>query len=148
MVENLTFRKATLSDLDSVIDITLNDGGARSLTRAEVIKYLNAGDYYLIASLSDLDVGVAKCGRVSSEEFELYVISVRLSHQRQGIGRALVEKSIETARQESAAKLILHVRTHNEKAIAFYKALGFEIAGEVRDLYGPDMVHYKMFLRI
>jgi RimJ/RimL family protein N-acetyltransferase len=50
---------------------------------------------------------------------------VALDWRGRGIGSALVEASIEWARERGLHKLSLSVFTHNEAAIALYRKLGF-----------------------
>lgn len=55
----------------------------------------------------------------------------------QGIGKAMIERSLEIARQIGYEQCELEVFAHNENAIALYKSLGFEIIGDT-----PDAVKY------
>lgn len=52
-------------------------------------------------------------------------LMVAASHRRQGIGHALLERTVEWARANGVAKLELHVFPHNEAAIALYEQFGF-----------------------
>ena len=51
----------------------------------------------------------------------------------EGIGNALIETIIETAKSSGARMAVLETQTCNENAIAFYKRNGFSIIGF--DLY-------------
>ena len=53
-------------------------------------------------------------------------------HRGRGIGSALLEASIEWARQAGAHKVALEVWPHNEAAIALYEKFGFEREGYLR----------------
>ena len=56
-------------------------------------------------------------------------LMVAASHRRQGIGRALLERTVEWARASGISKLELHVFAHNTPAIALYESFGFEQRG-------------------
>ena len=62
-------------------------------------------------------------------------LMVSAGHRRLGIGRALLERTVEWARANGVAKLELHVFPHNEAAIALYDAFGFEREGYRRRHY-------------
>jgi ribosomal protein S18 acetylase RimI-like enzyme len=68
-------------------------------------------------------------------------IAVHEGHQRQGIGRALMNELLRWARSNPRAeKVELQVRSSNEPAIALYRSLGFVEEGrKTRRLkIGPD----------
>ena len=52
-------------------------------------------------------------------------LMVAASHRRLGIGRALLERTVEWARASGVSKLELHVFPHNEPALALYESFGF-----------------------
>jgi ribosomal protein S18 acetylase RimI-like enzyme len=63
---------------------------------------------------------------------ELTRIYILPGWQRQGVGRALVEKAVETLRQLAPnlrpPRLWLSVEAHNNRAIAFYEQRGFRFS--------------------
>ena len=65
-------------------------------------------------------------------------LMVASSHRRQGIGRALLERTVEWARGNSVSKLELHVFAHNRPAIALYESVGFVQEGYRRRHYRRD----------
>ena len=52
-------------------------------------------------------------------------LMVAVSHRRLGIGRALLERTVDWARANGVSKLELHVFPHNGPAIALYEGFGF-----------------------
>jgi putative acetyltransferase len=63
-------------------------------------------------------------------------LMVAASHRRQGIGRALMQRAVDWARENAVAKLELHVFPDNGPAIALYESFGF-----VREGYRHN--HYR-----
>jgi RimJ/RimL family protein N-acetyltransferase len=62
-------------------------------------------------------------------------LMVAASHRRLGIGRALLQRTVEWARANGVAKLELHVFPYNEPAIALYERFGFVREGYRRRHY-------------
>jgi RimJ/RimL family protein N-acetyltransferase len=62
-------------------------------------------------------------------------LMVAASHRRRGIGRALLGRTVDWARENGVSKLELHVFPHNEPAIALYESFGFEREGYRRRHY-------------
>lgn len=62
-------------------------------------------------------------------------LMVAAAYRRRGIGRALLERAVEWARDAQVRKLELHVFPHNAPAIALYESFGFVREGYRRDHY-------------
>jgi RimJ/RimL family protein N-acetyltransferase len=60
---------------------------------------------------------------------------VAASHRRRGIGRRLLEETVDWARAAGVRKLELHVFPWNEPAIRLYESFGFEREGYRRGHY-------------
>jgi RimJ/RimL family protein N-acetyltransferase len=60
---------------------------------------------------------------------------VAAAHRRRGIGRALLERAVEWAREAGVTKLELHVFPHNQPARALYETFGFVREGYRRRHY-------------
>ncbi len=77
-------------------------------------------------------------------------IAVHPAFQGLGIGRKLVEAACVEAKAQGKRKLSLRVMATNEKAIAFYEKLGFQVQGRlVEEFYAggryvDDILMYKM----
>ena len=50
-------------------------------------------------------------------------------HRRQGIGTALMDITVNRAREEKRRAVMLETQSRNENAIAFYLAYGFTLIG-------------------
>ncbi|MEZ4827822.1 MAG: GNAT family N-acetyltransferase [Bacteroidia bacterium] len=88
-----------------------------------------------------------KIGNATSIELQrLYVIEK--AHGK-GVGRALLEKSMEIARKEGVAYIWLGVWEHNPKAIRFYQNMGFEFCGSHDFVLGRDVqTDLEMYRRL
>lgn len=79
-------------------------------------------------------VGMATFMRESSlkarHKGRIYAVFVSASQRGKGVGRALLSKLLEAAKQQAGLELILiSVATSQTSARALYRALGFEIYG-------------------
>lgn len=97
----------------------------------------------LVAKLHDVVAGYAQLGNsmpIPSHEHVLQLcgLAVDRGYARRGIGRRLVEESIERAIERGAHKLTLRVLGVNTAARALYESCGFEIEGILRDEFWLD----------
>ncbi|WP_294238118.1 GNAT family N-acetyltransferase [uncultured Sphingomonas sp.] len=89
----------------------------------------------LVATEHDAIIGFAKLGPVGfpgewpEDAVELYQLYVLSSHLGAGIGPALMDWAIATARAGGASQLILSVYVDNHRAKAFYARYGFVDVG-------------------
>ena len=68
---------------------------------------------------------------------ELESIAVLAADQRRGIGRKLFSFLVDELRAASASEFLLEVRASNQKALGFYRSLGWSEAGR-RPRYYAD----------
>ena len=57
----------------------------------------------------------------------VYYLGVAPDHRGKGLGRTLMAAAEEWLRERNAPKIQLMVREDNDRAIGFYKALGYEV---------------------
>ncbi|PTQ11446.1 ribosomal-protein-alanine acetyltransferase [Sphingomonas oleivorans] len=91
------------------------------------------GVWVTLATVDGEPAGFA-LNRVICDEAELLLLGVRPAYQGRGIGRALLERSRELARQQGAERLHLEVR-HGNKALFLYQSAGFSEVGRRRGYY-------------
>lgn len=69
------------------------------------------------------------------EEAHITLLGIHPDYQRQGLGKLLLVKLLQTAVNRQLTRATLEVRTSNEPAIALYEALGFNHVGIRRKYY-------------
>ena len=116
-------------------------------THEKLMKEVGADhNIFLIAELEEETVGYARMREVpnpkaldslpSIELARIYSVQSRIG---KGIGKALMEKCIEVAREANKKILWLGVWEHNQHAIAFYERWGFEKFSEHEFVLGDDI---------
>ncbi|WP_042354734.1 GNAT family N-acetyltransferase [Bacillus rubiinfantis] len=78
-----------------------------------------------LAGYLKVNTNEAQSENMGDESFEVERIYIRRKFQGQGLGRYLLNKAIEIANEKNKAKVWLGVWEKNEKAIKFYRKLGF-----------------------
>ncbi|MDO8961693.1 MAG: ribosomal protein S18-alanine N-acetyltransferase [Methylophilus sp.] len=130
----LALRPMQMEDLDTVMAIEPTIY-SHPWTRGNFSDSLNSGYSAWVLLQHDTMIGYALMMMVL-DEAHLLNISVAKSHQKQGLGRYLLEHMLEMAKRHQAANMFLEVRTSNTTAISLYEHMGFcEMA--VRKGYYP-----------
>ncbi|WP_062110656.1 GNAT family N-acetyltransferase [Bacillus niameyensis] len=75
---------------------------------------------YLKVSTDD-----AQSEEMGNESLEIERIYVRANFQKHGLGKYLLNKAMEIAKERNKSKIWLGVWENNESAIGFYKKMGF-----------------------
>ncbi len=92
----------------------------------------------LVATVDDEICGLCALTRPTPLDsnrhvLEIVELSVSPSHQRRGIGTALLEAAAEFAAQRGCTKLRLRVLATNPAALKLYEACGFVVEGTLRN---------------
>src|SRR5438067_13311493 len=87
-------------------------------------KLLVRPDLFLVAESDGEIVGAVMIGYDGHRGWINY-LGVDPDHQRQGVGRALMEEAERLLRAEGCPKINLQIRTSNTGAIEFYRRIGF-----------------------
>jgi ribosomal protein S18 acetylase RimI-like enzyme len=133
----MKIRKAGRNDVRTLVDITYKDGCVHPIDEKSVIEYMKKGDIYWIAEINGKPVGMFKSGVNKKGNAELFIISVIIEHQGQGIGSAMLAKAESLAAEWGKNEVFIYTRQENENAQRFYKKHGYEIIGSEKDVYGP-----------
>lgn len=86
-------------------------------------------------------IGITKKGHVIS-------IAVLPQHQRQGVGRALVQEAMEAMLHYNAKECFLEVRASNTSAVNLYKKMGFDIIRTMHGYYADGENAYLMAIKL
>ena len=81
-------------------------------------------ELFLVATSGKTITGTAMVGYDGHRGW-VYYLAVHPSHQRAGIGRALMQRAEQLLVELGCPKINLQVRAGNESVIAFYEALGY-----------------------
>lgn len=92
-------------------------------TQASYLVEVLAHEYQIIVALSS----EGPVGFMVFNEYEIDQLYIHINHQKQGIGRSLIEKAKALAFEKLGSQASLSLRTFhvNQGARAFYHALGF-----------------------
>jgi ribosomal protein S18 acetylase RimI-like enzyme len=82
-----------------------------------------------VAGYLKLNVNDAQSEKMGDEYLEIERIYIRNKFQRKGLGKYLIDKAIEIAKEQRKNNIWLGVWEKNENAISFYKNLGFAQTG-------------------
>jgi diamine N-acetyltransferase len=124
---------------------------ARNVLLPQLAEELASGDVHVLyAYAEDRLVGYATVRRLEDPEGPLARMDrlyVRPGHHRQGHGRRLVERALFAAMSWGQTRLCLGVWEHNDRAMAFYRAMGFSLCGEETFEMGGSVQHDVVLCR-
>ncbi len=145
-----TIRPASLDDAPRLLEI-INAIGAEAVylltdnigtdveeERRYILEYDGAGAVLLVAEVGGTIVGQADVqpGRWPKESHVGVVgIAILDGFRGVGLGRAMMDRTLEWMRDRQFKKACLEVFATNERAIALYRHLGFEVEGVRRRQY-------------
>ncbi len=145
-----TIRPATLDDARQLLDLintigaevvyllTENIGNDLEEERRYILEYDGASAVLLVAEVGGKVVAQADVqpGRWPKESHVGVVgIAILDGYRGVGLGRAMMERTLEWMRDRQFKKACLEVFSTNARAIALYRGLGFEVEGTRRRQY-------------
>ena len=135
MKTEIIVRPMTLEDLDGVMSVEFDSfltPWSRTAFEEELTQ--NRLARYIVAAEDGNIVGYAGTWLVINEA---HVTNVAVSgqHRREGIGRLLMEKLMELARDSGMESMTLEVRVTNAAARHLYQQMGFVEAGIRKNYY-------------
>ena len=95
---------------------------------------LRSGCYARVAEEAGTVAGYAVLHQLRGEA-EIFTIGVAPEFQGKGIGKALLADLMDEAKREGAFRVVLQVRSANDRANHIYKHAGFVQAGVISDYY-------------
>ena len=138
-------RRATLDDLEALMAIEHDLFGSDAWSRESMAAELaDRHGYYLVAFPAGrpehIDAYAGLRAPLREPQADIQTIAVAPSARRQGLGRVLMLRLIDEARQRGAREIFLEVRADNPGAQALYESLGFEGIAVRPRYYQPDDV--------
>lgn len=148
----LLFRRATLSDLKSIVSLLAQDELGKERERAEeelAESYVSAfqrikkdpNQYLLVVSHHNQLVGTSHLTLMPSLTFQgslrLQIEAVRVLAERrgEGIGKRMIEHAIAWGESQGVSIVQLTTNKTRGEALYFYESLGFEATHEGMKLY-------------
>ncbi len=96
--------------------------------------------YHIAAFDNDKLVGVGRLHKNSDEEGQIRFMAVSQDYRKQGIGKTILSKIHEKARELKLNKIVLNAR---KEAVPFYKKLGYKKTAKSHTLFGK-IEHFRM----
>ena len=124
----VNFRKAALTDLESIITIEKQIFGSGSYPAFVVRQLFDVSGHYFIVAEEDNQILGYALGAVNTKQKQAWVLSLGVSEKARGrgLGKQLTEQLIEVLKTEDLKEIALTVFPENKAAIKIYKDLGFE----------------------
>jgi N-acetylglutamate synthase len=128
------YRPATIHDYNAMLHLWnstpgMGLGKADSREGIQQILERNPG-LSTLAEVEQALVGTALCSHDGRRGF-IYHLAVATPYRKQGIGRALVEKSLELFRQQGISRATVVVYAHNQEGREFWSTLGWRFRDDV-----------------
>jgi ribosomal protein S18 acetylase RimI-like enzyme len=84
-----------------------------------------------------------------NRSLRVWDIDVLPGHRRKGAGRAMMDLAKRRALEMGARRIVLETQTSNGKAMAFYRAMGFTLAGlDVSNYFNDDIARNEVRLEM
>ncbi|NDP28316.1 MAG: GNAT family N-acetyltransferase [Flavobacterium sp.] len=131
------------AQLDYMLDLMYSE--------ESLLQQLNTKRLFFLAYEDDVCLGFTSCENnyLNNKVTRIHKIYILPEAQGKGVGKLLIDKVITLAKENQSEVISLNVNKFN-KAVSFYKKVGFEIVAE-EDLdigNGFLMEDYKMELKI
>ena len=142
-MSNHNLRPAVESDLPGIMaiehDCFATDAWSESTMRSELLA--SHTRYFVVADAEHNLIGYAGLSKLpSSPQADVQTIAVAPAARGAGLGRRLMLRLLETARELGSTDVLLEVRADNPVAQNLYRSLGFEQIDLRRRYYQPDGV--------
>ena len=133
---NVSLRPMQTDDLDAIMQIE-STIYSHPWTRGNFSDSLNSGYSGWALEENETVIGYALL-MMMMDEAHLLNLSIAKTHQKQGLGRYLLEHMLKIAKSHKATNMFLEVRPSNISAIALYENMGFCEISVRRGYYPAD----------
>ena len=143
----LVIRRAEQRDLRRILAIERSSFGRDAWDRGLFEEFL--GDSIFLVAENGAKMAGYLIAVVAGSKAELASIATRPRDRQRGIGTKLMTQALGKLRRQRVDEWWLMVRTTNEAAIRFYRALGFRRVRRVKRYYehGADAWRMRLPLR-
>jgi [ribosomal protein S18]-alanine N-acetyltransferase len=127
----------SLADLDAVMgvmDDSFDPRFGEAWTASQCAGLLPLPGVWLILARDDEKVVGFALARTVADEAELLLLAVSRPMQGRGVGKVLLDRFTEQARERGAARVHLEVREGNQ-ALSLYRQANFTLVGRRRNYY-------------
>lgn len=127
-MENVTFGEMRIEDYDEVLALwraTENVGLSGADSRQGIERFLAANPGLSFTARSDGKLVGALLGSTDGRRGYLHHLAVRLQFRRLGLGRALVERSLQALAARGIQKCHIFVFGGNQEGFRFWEEVGF-----------------------
>lgn len=141
-------RRFEAGDLEDVLAIELDSFGAEAWDKRLFLEYFRKyPELFFVAGLGRRTVGYSiACGGLRSAE--LVSIAVLARNRRQGVAKALVDRTAAELRARRVTTWWLMVDVGNASAIRFYETYGFVQTKRVKKYYSAGRDGWRMRLAL
>ncbi len=153
-IGDCAIRRADPSDLIPVMEINLKTLPEHYSDYFYESLLAELPEAFIVAEIGDKLVGYIMCktefGFSNFKKLGFvkkgHVVSVAVlnEHRRKGIGRAIVEESINGVKTKKCDELYLEVRCSNNEAVKLYESMGFIIKQRLKSYYRDGEDAYLM----
>ena len=131
-------RKVNLQDLNRILEIEKKSFTIDRFSVNTLRAYIeNCSDLFFIAEVSNIVVGYM-ISPIQKRKGLVVSIAVEPKYRQQGIGKALVDFTINRLKSYDVAILELRVRKTNKQGISFWETLGFNPIKIIPNFYSDN----------
>lgn len=146
-LDHLFIRKASLQDLDSLLDLENECFTSDKMKREQYRSLLQkpSAEIILAENLNKIIGCIMILYRKNSSIARIYSLAVSPSYRQAGIAKKLSIACENLAKKRQCSTIILEVRIDNHPAISFYQKNGYEIFGSYNKFYedGTDALRMR-----
>lgn len=102
--------------------------------------------YFYLLKDNKLVVGMVGLKEIDGTTAEIKRLQVHKDYQKQGLGKKLLEKSIDCAKEAGYKKLVLDFDRRREYLKRLYEGFGFKKYDEQKAFMGPDKEEFDLIL--
>jgi ribosomal-protein-alanine N-acetyltransferase len=133
-LSSIEIRKMAEADLEKALKIEqacFSDPWSENAFRSDLNNELAS---LIVAEFEKTIVGFSNLYIVAGE-IQIGNFAVAAGFRNRGVGKKLMERIFETARENNCGQLLLEVRKSNKPAVDLYKSYGFVETGTRKDYY-------------